>query len=1009
MAALRYATYNCKNFRRTLRHTFISELFYECDFLCLQEHWLLNSQFHMFNNIVSDSPICYESKSPMDEEVQKYGRPYGGVAILWRSNIKYNVVPVVTTSSRMCCIQIWVSDSDFIMLFSVYMPCDVGSSGNISVFQDILSEISVICSRHSAVNVVIAGDLNTDLSRERSLHTKELLNFCASENISTCHTLLPSIPYSFQSSHGQSLIDHILISDNMKDALLQCSSFDNVNNGSDHNALICKLDIACIYLDHTKANYTPKTAWYKASLVDIERYRTQLDVKLDSICVPYDALACRNMLCTKHTTQINTFYSNIVDCCLKASEILPQSKCKTGSAKCKAGWNDICKAKKNTALFWHNMWKSAGRPREGYISRIRRSVRADYHRAVKYVKRNESKLKSEQLVKALLENKSRDFWSEIKRFKGKSSHIPHIINGTSGDKPIAEEFARKFNVIFNSVGYSVSSLTDIKNHVHSDINNMSLDAAENSLVDVSDLYTIIKNLKKGKTDGNLGLYSDHIICGTDKLMSYIALLFNSMLIHGSSPENMCVGTMVPIPKGKRLNLSNSDNFRGICLQSLLCKLLDMFMLKRESSNLSTSHLQFGFKEKLSSSMATAIVTETIDYYQAKGGSVYALALDATKAFDRVEYCELFRVLMKRGFNPLYTRLLLQMYVNQSIRVKFNGTHSDYFNVTNGVKQGGVISPTLFTCYIDDMLQRLEKSKLGCHVGSQYVGCVSYADDLILLAPTIAALKGMVKICEDFATEYSIKFNGSKCNLLVFDKNKSDFNCSINISGETANNVSSLKYLGHVLVNNRQDPHVDTIRKDFAVKTNTFLGDLSCMSTQIKVDLFNTYCMSLYGSHLCDFENIQPLYTEWRKAVRRILKVPYRTHSKLLCHIARIIPPDVCIQQRFINFFYSGLRSSNDLVSYMFKNSICNNTRLGSNLRVICNIICKSNCDVLYYDPSSICKELFNSWFKSCDEKYIRNGAQIGELIFMRDTHEKCILNERECNVLISSLCTDDVC
>ena len=139
--------------------------------------------------------------------------------------------------------------------------------------------------------VVIAGDLNTDLSRERSLHTKELLNFCASENISTCHTLLPSIPYSFQSSHGQSLIDHILISDNMKDALLQCSSFDNVNNGSDHNALICKLDIACIYLDHTKANYTPKTAWYKASLVDIERYRTQLDVKLDSICVPYDALA----------------------------------------------------------------------------------------------------------------------------------------------------------------------------------------------------------------------------------------------------------------------------------------------------------------------------------------------------------------------------------------------------------------------------------------------------------------------------------------------------------------------------------------------------------------------------------------------------------------------------------------------------------------------------------------------------------------------------------------------
>ena len=374
-----------------------------------------------------------------------------------------------------------------------------------------------------------------------------------------------------------------------------------------------------------------------------------------------------------------------------------------------------------------------------------------------------------------------------------------------------------------------------------------------------------------------------------------------MLIHGTSPDDMRIGTMVPIPKGKRLNLGLSDNFRGICLQSLLCKLLDIFMLNKESTHLSTSNLQFGFKEKLSSSTATAIVTETIDYYQTRSGRVYALALDATKAFDRVEYSKLFRVLLKRGFNPLYTRLLYQMYVNQSIRVKFNDTHSDYFNVLNGVKQGGVISPTLFTCYIDDMLSKLKSSGLGCHVGSEYVGCISYADDLVLLSPTITSLKDMVRICEDYAIDYNIKFNGSKCNLLVFDKKKPMSNCDININvaGDNVSQVSNLKYLGHVLINNRADPHVEYIKKDFICKTNCFLGDMSCISTDIKLDLFQCYCMSLYGSNICDFENMSTLYTEWRKAVRRVLKVPYMTHSKLLCHIARCIPPNICLQQIFI--------------------------------------------------------------------------------------------------------------
>ncbi len=72
-------------------------------------------------------------------------------------------------------------------------------------------------------------------------------------------------------------------------------------------------------------------------------------------------------------------------------------------------------------------------------------------------------------------------------------------------------------------------------------------------------------------------------------------------------------------------------------------------------------------------------------------------------------------------NPLYIRLLMSMYINQKLRVTFNGNSSERLNVTNGVQQGGVLSPTLFSVYIDGMLLQLKEPGIGCHIGDVYCG------------------------------------------------------------------------------------------------------------------------------------------------------------------------------------------------------------------------------------------------------------------------------------------------
>ncbi len=70
-------------------------------------------------------------------------------------------------------------------------------------------------------------------------------------------------------------------------------------------------------------------------------------------------------------------------------------------------------------------------------------------------------------------------------------------------------------------------------------------------------------------------------------------------------------------------------------------------------------------------------------------------------------------------SPLVLRLLLYMYSNQSLQVRWGSHTSTRFNVQSGVKQGGVLSPILFSVYIDGLFTRLSSSVIGCQIGNHY--------------------------------------------------------------------------------------------------------------------------------------------------------------------------------------------------------------------------------------------------------------------------------------------------
>ena len=177
---------------------------------------------------------------------------------------------------------------------------------------------------------------------------------------------------------------------------------------------------------------------------------------------------------------------------------------------------------------------------------------------------------------------------------------------------------------------------------------------------------------------------------------HIALLTTGMLIYGFVPEDLLISTIIPIPKGKNTNVTVSANYRGIALSSIIGKIIDLILMDRCFDKLATLDPQFGNKEKRSTTICSMVSKESIEYYINNGSGVHCTMLDATKAFDRVEYCKLFKLLMERRIPPVAIRIMLNMCTNHAVRVSCNGVISDCFVGRNGTKQGSVLSPLLFS-------------------------------------------------------------------------------------------------------------------------------------------------------------------------------------------------------------------------------------------------------------------------------------------------------------------------
>ena len=351
-------------------------------------------------------------------------------------------------------------------------------------------------------------------------------------------------------------------------------------------------------------------------------------------------------------------------------------------------------------------------------------------------------------------------------------------------------------------------------------------------------------MKRGKSADESEISAEHFHNAPVMMFERLSVLFNTMLKHSFVPKQFRLGFMVPLIKDQSGNQACSSNYRGITISPVVSKLFEHVLKSIFFESLSTSDLQFGFKKNSSTVHALHCLKSTVNHYVNSGSRVFCTFLDASKAFDRLVHSGLFLKLMEKNVPLIFLDILISWYKGLCCRVKWGEAYSEWFEITAGVRQGGVLSPDLYSIYVDELLTKIKQLNKECYYLDRFAAALFYADDMCVISPSIKGLRSLLQLCELYCIEWDIGLNAKKSHNLYFGK-KTSIPYEIILNGNKVEWAEEWPYLGVTLKSAKTfDCSVtDRIRKFYRC-ANAILRIDGRSNDMVMLHLIETHCIPL---------------------------------------------------------------------------------------------------------------------------------------------------------------------
>jgi hypothetical protein len=662
-------------------------------------------------------------------------------------------------------------------------------------------------------NVIICGDLNSKHTQIKCRSTNEsgkvLVNFLESSSSAILNGHLEPTYIQMSKNYSERL-DVVIASPSISSKLINVQLLLEPLLHSDHLPIITELGVYKSVASNTNNITTVKTQYNKA---DWNKFGKALDES-----------------CATIPSEVNNDPNRLNDSLIKAlvtasSTAIPSKRSSSNNKEFPKSIVDKIKAKKIAMRAWYKVRSEENlRKFETLTKQVKQLIRRfrddDYNKFMKMHGPNPTS--------------SKPFWRRINQFRSKpvTNNIATIVeNGVSytSDQQKADIFATHLASIFsdsNEPHFKHLFKQDVEEEV-ANFNFLDYDYKQH-LITTSEINSVISQLNNKTTLDPHGVSNRLLKKSSPDFRAHLVALFNSCLREGVLPTAWKESN-VHMLKKKADSHSTVKNYRPISHTSCICKLFERVIQTRLVSILNEkniiTNIQSGFRKHRSTKDSIFCIIqkalETFNRNHNKRGAKWkmiALPFDVQSAFDKVWHNGMEYKLIKLKIPTYIINWIKQFLSDRVFRVIVNGVASDPRPIQCGVPQGAVLSPLLFSIFINDIPD---------NTVTNFTYSFIFADDLIFLhiyldnAKATKVVNDHLTQVEEWLDKWRLKMAVQKCSQIIFHNQKSSpKDLEIKLYGTKIQREKEITFLGIVLDEKLNlNSHIDSVKKKVISRLN----------------------------------------------------------------------------------------------------------------------------------------------------------------------------------------------
>ena len=266
---------------------------------------------------------------------------------------------------------------------------------------------------------------------------------------------------------------------------------------------------------------------------------------------------------------------------------------------------------------------------------------------------------------------------------------------------------------------------------------------------------------------------------------------------GEWPTPWTQSLVITLPK--KGNLLQCQNYRTISLISHASKVMLKILLNRltPQAEMIIAEEQAGFRPGRSTTEQIFSLRILCERYLQHQQDLFHVFVDFKKAFDRVWHAALWSTMKLYNINANLIKVIESLYSKATSAVYYNGSVGEWFRTTVGVRQGCLLSPTLFNIFLERiMTDALENHEGSVSIGGRTITNLRFADDIDALAGKEDELVNLINHLDTTSTKYGMEISAEKAKLMT--NNAERISLDVRIGGQKLETAQSFKYLGSVV-------------------------------------------------------------------------------------------------------------------------------------------------------------------------------------------------------------------